>query len=305
MQSTPGASTRTPTVVVALAIVLALIGVGGVAFGLANKPSKKVASTKSTTTTEFGTETTLPGETTTTAAGAAGGTPTTAKGGVTVTTAKPGGTTATTALDAVGDCPAPAASSTDPGAAQAPAIGTYTFVSCTDASDSTEVKVAAGPSGNGVTRRNITESQGGGSMSQTATEAYGPNGVLDEVWTIKSGVGDFKCDWNPDLLLFPAQLAVGKTWTSDSTCDVSGNKLHITGTGKISGRVNVNVAGTTVNAWVVDATIKFSGGGNEVTETLHDYWDPAHGVNVYRNVQANTGQGSISRVDHLKSLTPK
>jgi hypothetical protein len=304
MQSTPGASSRTPTVVVVLAIVLALIGVGGVAFGLADKPSKKVASTESTTTTEFGTDTTFPGETTTTAAGAAGGTTTTAKGSP-VTTAKPGGgTTATTALDGVGDCPAPAASSTDPGAAQAPAIGTYTFVSCTDSSDTTEVKVAAGASGNGVTRRNITESQGTG-MSQTATEAYGPNGVLDEVWTIKSGLGDFKCDWNPDLLLFPAQLSVGKTWTSDSTCTVSGNTLHITGTGKISGRVNVNVAGTMVNAWVVDATIKFSGGGNEVTETLHDYWDAAHGVNVYRNVQANTAQGSISRVDHLKSLTPK
>jgi hypothetical protein len=309
MQLTPGATpSRLPTVLVAVALVLALIGVGAVAFGAADKPSKKAASTGSTTTsTVFASDATIPGETTTTAAaGSTGGTTATTAKSSTGTTAKPG-TTATTSQDGVGDCPAGTASATDPGAAQAPAVGTYTYVSCTDSSDTSESKVAAAQSGNGVTRRTITEEAEQGA-SQTSTRAFGPNGVLDELWTIHSGLGDFRCDWNPDLLLFPAQLTVGKTWNVDSSCTIQtpqGNaNLHVAGTGKISGRVQVSVGGTNVNAWVVDATIHVDAPGQTVDQTVHEYWDPAHGVAVYRNVKASTAQGSVTRVDRLKSLTP-
>jgi hypothetical protein len=316
MQSTPAAaSSRLPIVVIAVAIVLALIGIGGIASGAADKPSDDVATSGGTTTTTdlggFGggdggdsgvgsSLTTLPGAPGTT-------TPTTQKS-TTGTTAK--STTGTTSLDAVGDCAAPAASSTDPGAEQAPAVGTYTYVSCTDSSDTTDVKVAAAQSGNGVTRRDVTEEAGG--LSQTATEAYGPNGILQEVLTIKTGFADIKCDWNPDVLLFPAQLSVGKTWTADSKCTVTNPQdpskpitLHLTADGKISGRVAANVGGTTVNCWVLDAHVKLDTPNGAVDLTEHDHFDPVHGVNVYRHSESHSAQGNVTRIDKLKSITPK
>jgi hypothetical protein len=303
---------RVPTVLTALAIVLALIGIGGVAFGWADDSSNDVAANGTTTTTAFSGDggdsggdigsslTTLPG-------GAVTTTPTTVKPS-TGTTAKP--TTGTTSIDGTGDCPVPPAASSDPGAHQPPAVGTYTFVSCTDAKDQTEVKITAGQSANGVTRRDVTQESGG--ITQTATEAWGPNGVFQEVLTIKTGFADIKCDWNPDVLLFPAQLSVGKTWTADSTCTVPNPQdpskpitLHLTADAKISGRVSPNVGGTVVNAWVVDAHIKLSTPNGDVDLTEHDHFDPAHGVSVYRHSESHSSQGSVTRIDRLKSLTPK
>jgi hypothetical protein len=296
-----------PIVLIAVALVIALIGIVGVAFGAADKPSK-VASTKSTTTTEFSgdggdaggasdqtTLTTLPGATTTTVKGAP------------VTTSKPGATTSTTTLDGVGTCPVPAASNSNPGAEAAPAIGTYTYVSCTDSSDTTDVKIAAGDSKNGVTRREVTEQAGG--FSQTATQAYGPNGILQEVLTINYGATPIKCDWNPDVLEFPAQLSVGAKWKADSKCTVAGpngnTTLHLTADATVSGRVQAVIGGATLNCWVVDAHIVLDTGPNgSVDLTEHDHFDPAHGINVYRHSESKTPQGSVTRVDHLKSITP-
>jgi len=307
MQQTTGASSRLPIVLIAVALVIALIGIVGVAFGAADKPSKNVAATKSTTTTEFSSDTTFPGETTTSSVpGVPGATTTTVKGAP-VTTSKPGSTTSTTTLDGVGTCTVPAASNSDPGAEAAPAIGTYTYVSCSDSSDTTDVKIAAGDSKNGVTRREVTEQAGG--LSQTATQAYGPNGILQEVLTINYGATPIKCDWNPDVLEFPAQLSVGATWKADSKCTVTtpnGNTtLHLTADAKVSGRVQTVIGGATLNCWVVDAHIVLDTGPNgSVDLTEHDHFDPAHGINVYRHSESKSPQGSITRVDHLKSITP-
>ena len=309
MQATPGAaSSRLTIVLISVALVLALAGLVGIASGAANKPSKKVASTQSTTTTEnlgsglsTGTSTTL-----TTLPGVAG-TTTTVKGATTATTAA---TTATTS-PFTKDCPKPAASASDPGGNQPPLVGTYTYASCTDASDTTNVKVAAGKNSNGVTRRDVSEDAQG--TPQTATEAWGPNGVLMEVLTINYGAVPITCDWQPDVLLFPAQLSVGKAWNADSKCTVQGpngsTTIHFVANAKVSDRVNITIGATAVNTWVVDADITLETGqpGGAVTEHRTEYYDPARGLSILRRdvVKDQNGTDQVARFDHIVSLTPK
>src|SRR5688572_11402162 len=141
MQSTSGPfSSRLPTVLMALAVVLALIGVGAIASGAADKPEDELAQTVgSTTTTEVGTATTLPG---------VGGVATTVAGGTTATTAKTTGTTGgTTPTTTSAACPTPPAASADPGPHTPPAVGTYTYADCADSSDTLDTKVTDGGSG--------------------------------------------------------------------------------------------------------------------------------------------------------------
>lgn len=308
MQSSLGpSSSRLPTIVTALAIVLALIGVGGIAAGAADKPDDDATVASSGTT-----DTTARDSSGTTVAGgespgtSAAGQP----GATTKSTAAGGGSTPTTVSAA---CPSPPAASADPGGHQAPALGTYTYVSCADDSDTTDVKVAAGESSGGVQRRNISDQSSG--FPQTSTFAYGPAGVIFESLTVTTPQGRFTCDWDPDVVNYPPTLKMGTEWTSKSSCDLKdarGVKLgtiDVDGSGKVTGRVAVSVGGTTVNAWAIEGTIVLTtetGFGNS-TQTIkqRSYYDPTRGLSLFRHTEATSAQGNFTRDDRLVSLTPK
>lgn len=108
----------------------------------------------------------------------------------------------------------------------------------------------------------------------------------------------------------PAPLSTGTTWTIDSKCKVKAQgqeiELRITGSGKVTGRVNTTVGGTSVTAWVIDADIKISSAFGELaSQKLNQHYSPAHGVSVFRHVETRTPQGSATSDQKLKSLTPK
>lgn len=299
-------ASRLPTVVTAIAVVLAVIGLGVAVSGAADKPADKLASNDASTTTTTAVTTTVVADATTTTA---------ARGSVTTT--KSTGTTAksTTATTLAAACAAPPAASADPGAQQAPAIGTYTYASCSDSSDTSEMKVAAGTGGNGTARRVVSENTSG--FAQTSTYAYGPSGVLLESLTVSTPQGPYTCDWDPDVVNYPPSLKVGTTWTAKSSCQLKNSKgvsqgeLKLDGTGKVSGKVQFAVGGTSVNAWVVEATIKLTTvvtgfGTQTATVTSKDYYDPTRGIDLYRHYEGTSEQGgSVTRDERLTSLTPK
>ncbi len=310
MQTGSGlSSSRLPSVITGVALVLALVGVGGIAIGAADEPSDDLKTSTGTTIggdggdAPTGASTTLAGGASTTAAAGAS---TTAK--PTGTTAKPTATTATSAA-----CPVAPAATADPGAQQPIPIGTFTYASCSDASKTSDMKVAAGPSGGGVTRRNVSEEASG--FAQTATLAYGGSGVLLESLTVQTPQGPVTCDWNPDVLNYPNGLTLGREWTAKSSCPLKGSKgvkmgdLTLDAKGKVSGKVQVNVGGTNVNAWVIDATItlttKTSFGDQTVTVVSKDHYDPTRGLDLFRHSEAKSGQETMVRDERLTSLTPK
>ncbi len=309
--SGPSAS-RLPTVITAIAVVLAVIGLGVAVSGAADKPAdNKVASDDSSTTTTFvgdGGDVGTPGTDSATT------TPTFARSPT--TTAKSTGTTAksTTPTTASAACAAPPGASADPGAQQAPAIGTYTYASCSDTSETSDMKVAAGTGGNGTARRVVSENTSG--FAQTTTYAYGPSGVLLESLTVSTPRGPYTCDWDPDVVNYPPSLTVGTTWNTKSSCQlknsqgVSQGELKLDGTGKVTGKVQFAVGSTSVNAWVIEATIKLTTtvtgfGSQTATVTSKDYYDPTRGLDVYRHSEGTSEQGSVTRDERLTSLTPK
>ncbi|MEY2469321.1 MAG: hypothetical protein QOF21_2019 [Actinomycetota bacterium] len=291
-------------VLLAASVLLAVIGIGGVASGAADDDSDQperaaTVDTDDTTTTsllETGATTTLLSSATTAKA-----TGTTVK--------KP---TATTSATPSGECTSTPASA-NPGAEQPPAIGTFTYVSCTDPNESTDIKIAEGQSGGGVTRREITVSEGG--FMATTTTAFGAAGIIQEKLTIKANGLNLECDWNPDIVEFPADLSIGKSWSADSKCTTAppySITIHATGTRRISDRVAIKIAGTSVNAWVVNMTLKldfsgpsFSGGFNE---TGVSFFDPTRGLGLY-DKSTFEGYGAfqsepMTTERHIKSLTP-
>jgi hypothetical protein len=311
MQSITGASSRTTFIVIGAAIVLALAGIVGIAIGGADDGDGDLTSSVGTTTTFDGDGGDTGGSDSTIAPSdtAPGATTTTARRGTTATTLAGPGTTVVTAA-----CPVAPAASADPAAsATAPAVGTYTYASCTDSADTQESKIAAGSSGGGTTRRNVSSSAAG--FEQTASIAYGPNGVLLESITINSPQGKLTCDWKPDVQNYPATLTTGTTWNADSSCDLkqetgaSPGKLTLKATGKVTGKVAVNVSGTTVNAWVIESTIKLTTnvafGSTTVNVNALSHYSTAHGLDVFRHSQTQSEGGTITRDEHLVSLTPK
>jgi hypothetical protein len=291
-------------VVTAVAVVLALIGVIGIAAGGGDKDEKKDVASNGTTTTSDASDTTLaPGVTEVTTPGA---TTTTAKAGTTGTTAK-GGTTATTDPTV---CPNPPAATADPGAPQAPALGTYTYVSCSDSADTTEQKVTAGSTSGGVTRRNIATDAGGN--NQTSTYAYTSQGTLFESLTVDPGQGQYNCDWQPDILQYPAALHVGSEWAADSKCDLKGSgptpiaKLTLKASAKVTSKVQYTIAGTAVNTWVVEGQYTITGfGPNPVNVKEKVFYDPTRGLLLFRHTEVMTGGTTQTNDTKLTSLTPK
>jgi hypothetical protein len=292
----PTGAARAPMAVLAAAIVLALAGITGVLAGVGNNDSKHnsiSAAEKSTSTTTYdSSDTSLPG---------AVSVPTTGVGAVTTlkpatATTKP--STATTQADAPTPCHG-AAAAKDPGAQKPPAVGTYTYSNCADGGAADTLKVSAGAD---PAHRVLETSTPQG--AQTETRRYGP-GVIREKFTIAYGGANVACDWNPDIVQYPAQLQVGTQWQVDSSCEdpTYKVKVHATGTAKVVGRVLTKVGDTTVTVWSVDSNVNIvvSGPVNQTQQLVSTtYYEPTSGLEVYEKVTAN-GQ-TVEKV--LKSLSP-
>ena len=306
----PSKPSTATVVLLAASVLLAVVGVGGALAGAADKKDSpkhqaltptSIETATTASSVDAGTTTTLPGVTTTTRK-------------TTATTARP---TATTAAPGPNTCSS-TPSNTNPGAIQPPAVGTFSYVSCTDPNSTSDITVAAGTNSTGVVRREVTTSQGNLGTA-TATAAYGSSGVIQEKLTIKSNGITLQCDWNPDILEYPPDLSVGKSWNADSSCTAQTGfgaiTIHATATRKVTGRVTTTIGGTSLTAWVVDSTLilKFTKPApapvnGEVDESSHAFYDPTRGIEVY-DKSTSKGSGDFAYPEttterQLKSLTP-
>lgn len=289
---------------VVAAAVLAIAGVGGLVTGAAD--GDELTAAGGTTDTTLGvTETTLGGDGSPSATAVPGAPGTTTAAGSAATT-KPGGGSGpatTVAAAQTNACNAPD-SSTNPGPIQPPALGVYSFVSCEDGSLVDDETIRAGNSSDGKVRREISHNQQG--VQLTETVAYSAQGVIQEMLNVSAFGQQARCDWNPDIVEYPANLAVGTTWSVKSQCTTTFGPFKVDGTGKVLGRKAVTIAGTAVNTWVVETKVKLeTPQGNQEAEEL-DYFDPARGIDLYRKTVASDGEGGkVTIVRRLASLTPK
>jgi hypothetical protein len=293
------------TVLIAVAGVLALVGATGLVTGAANADDTTTATGRTTTTTASDTDATLgldgDASTTTTIAGS---TTTTAKGSA--TTAKPG-TTATTAVVASESnaCTAP----DGPGAAattEAPPLGVYSYVNCTDGSQTADDKVEAGSNADGKTRRRVTASRSG--VSVTEIRSYVDGSVIEEGLEIVSPYGNIKCDLKPDVVITPAPLSLGKQWSGEGSCDAGPpvGKISFSGSGKVTGSKSVTIGGTAVRAWVLETQITVVAAGQTQKTNGVSYFDPSRGLDLFRKVSLKDAQGNDQTVSmRLASLTPR
>lgn len=305
----PGVAPASPKprlILLALSITLALIGTIGAATGAADDDSNDLETATGTSTT-----TSLTGDesTTTSALGGAATTLTTLKN--TPTTK---GTTATTAGGSSGgsQC-AGTPVSTPPAAVSAPpTVGSYDYVECGSGEAVGGRTVTAGSGGGGVERRVVQTTTAFGDVY--ATTAFSANGTVQESMEIKSFGYTVACDWKPDIVEYPAGLAVGKSWSVNTSCTLpTGGKVTVTGTRKVTGIVNYVVGGTTVTAWVIDETQKQTAqtpqGNVVIDQTGFHYWDSAHGLVAYQKATV-TASGGMKQPPttveiRLVSLTPK
>jgi len=290
-----------------IAIVLALIGVGGLAAGAADDDGADdttTATPTSTTTTEGSSDTSSLVTVTT---------PTTG-GGVTTTTRRTTATTrapATATTQAAGACVVSAGSG-NPGAVQAPPLGTFTYASC-NSSENVDVVVTAGASSGGVTRRKITTKSQVGDIA--TNNAYGPSGAVQETATIAAFGFTLQCDWNPDIVEYPATLAVGTSWSIDSECNLgNGAKMKATGTRKITGVGSLVIGGTAVSGWTIESTEKLvvtapNRSPSNFNATGTYLFDPTRGVRLHEKI-VEDASGAVTQPKttierRLTNLTPK
>lgn len=281
---TPSVATGPSVVILAIAVVLTSIGIGGLATGAADKQSSVNAAVQTSTTTTAVTSPLVTVDASTT----------TVK--VTATTKL---SAATTQVAIGGRCKG-VTTPKDPGAQKPPVLGTYTYLQCGsgEASDTFKVDAGADPAHRVVT---MVASQG----TRSETRAYAA-GVTSEKFTIATASGTVACDWDPDIVQYPAQLALGTRWQLDSSCEDKnyGVKLHVTGAASVVDRVVTTVGDSTVTAWAInsDITLSISGFGNQMSHIVGTtYYEPMRGLEVYEKATTN-GAEPVEKV--LKSLTP-
>lgn len=305
----PGSTPAAPKprlILLALALTLALIGTVGAATGAADDNSNDPKTAVGTTTTTSGLD--IPDTTTSSAVpGTAATTLTTLKG---TATTRGGSTTPTTAGATPSDC-AGTSTTAAPGAVVPPAIGTFTYVKCGSGETVLSRKVAAGSNSGGITRRVIQAASG--QFEAYATTAFGANGVIQESAELHAFGFTIPCDWKPDIVEYPSGLAVGKTWSVDSSCSLpQGGKLRVTGTRTVTGMTQLVIGGTTLTAWVIDDLqeqfVTTAQGNAHITSKGVQYFSPAHGLAVYEKATVSatgfeTRQPETVEV-RLQSLTP-
>lgn len=218
------------------------------------------------------------------------------------TSAPPAPDTDDTDATAGSSSPGGTEGSTDGAAAQAaapgrpivPRSGTYTYERTRTTADGTETETTdttverlSGDERAGRLRIAMDSEQG--RLTNTATSS--DDGLLVERSVIDSPLGEVDCDWQPDWLYHGA-FVEGGTWTVDTSCSDTATGLEVdialTGSGRIVGYEDIEVAGATVTAWVVETTTvtEFTVtsptlNGTQRSETVSRSWvDPSLGMQV-------------------------
>jgi hypothetical protein len=192
---------------------------------------------------------------------------------------------------------APAAAS-GPVTLHPPAPGTYQYTMTND-SGSQNLNVAVS-SLQGTTDTLTWHSSSGAQSGQLdMTLSWPGSAALITEILYQAGPVSYTCALSPPIELAPSPLAVGDSWSSDSTCSVAGGSLHWTEQDHVTGTDTVQVGGVSVPTYriAVSRTVSFTGGTSSFTSTTSasDWFAPSLGLHVRDQSTTTTTSGGKSK----------
>lgn len=203
----------------------------------------------------------------------------------------------------------------DPGPLSPPRPGTYQYGVRTGDGQQSEhdVKIEEAPAVKGNTSRRVSGARGG--LDSTSTLVFEPGRVIVTETTFRYNGNEGRCDWDPDLLQSKLPLAQGSSWSSKSSCTVTGfGATPITVVAELSSKVvgleRRKVAGQVLDLWIVETASHYEFSGAVIDATSKDWVSPRHGLIVRteasgsgRGPQGGSGQGSYT--SEIKNLDPR
>ena len=120
------------------------------------------------------------------------------------------------------------------------------------------------------------------------------------------------CSFTPPLRYVQQPVAVGNTWSYDSSCKFTfgaeSASLRISGTAKVSGVGTAKVDGESVDVWIIDRVgtyeVSFGVKKTSIPSKSTEQWAPAFGLNVRSTSTVKTEDGEQSQTRVLLSLQP-
>lgn len=108
------------------------------------------------------------------------------------------------------------------------------------------------------------------------------------------------CNMEPDVLLVPSPLTVGRQWKIDSSCTVAGETVRLQATSRVVRTERITVAGRQVDTYLVETKIA----EDEETEGLTSlqFFSPELGLVVREDTTYDDG---TKETDELLNLDPK
>jgi hypothetical protein len=191
---------------------------------------------------------------------------------------------------------APAAAS-GPVTLNPPAPGTYEYTMTGDGG-SQNLNVAVS-SLQGTTDTLTWHSSSGGQSGQLdMTLSWPGSGVFITEVLYKTAV-TYTCALSPPVEVAPSPLAVGDSWSSDSTCGVAGGTVHWTEQDHVTGTDTVQVGGASVLTYLIAASraVTFTSATSTVTSTTSasDWFAPSLGLEVRDQSTTTTSSGGRSK----------
>lgn len=149
----------------------------------------------------------------------------------------------------------------------------------------------------------------GGELSITTEVAWRPDGVRARRSTFTFGDRKGECDWEPDVVEAVFPLRPGATWTSTSTCAVTGAAptpipLKRTINAEVVDLRRTRVAGVVVDVWAIKRVERLEGGGMAGETSALALFSPKHGLDVEITGSGSGGGRSGDYRQELLSLEP-
>jgi hypothetical protein len=189
---------------------------------------------------------------------------------------------------------------TDPGPPVPPRAGRYRYRTTggdEGGSESTTTVEDRGRDGE-TTRLSITTA--GGQLTSVNDVEWRADGVRTLRSTLSFNGQQTDCDWEPDIVEAVYPLAPGATWSADSRCEIRGFTptpivLERTSRSKVVELRRAELAGTTVDVWVIERTERLSGGGRSEEGSAVVLFSPRHGIDVEL-------RGTVSGREYVRQL---
>ncbi|MDQ3107422.1 MAG: hypothetical protein M3Q68_06405, partial [Actinomycetota bacterium] len=199
-----------------------------------------------------------------------------------------------------------------PGPASPPKPGVYRYRTSGGGAeergeeDTTSRVEERGRSGEEVRLRVTTA---GGRLTSASEVAWRPDGVRTLRTTFTFGESRGDCDWEPDVVDLQFPLGPGATWSSESSCAVTGVAptpipLSRSVRAEVIGLRRVRIDGQVVDVWAIRRVEKLSGAGASGESTAVALFSPRHGLDVEVTGTISSGQGSGEFRQVLLGLQP-